>query len=68
MIEKGTIVIVADRVGVVVRTGEELCKETGADLDDHSGIWFGSLDGGIPVVRTIPSEYIQDGPRPLFEH
>ncbi len=68
MFEKGSFVTINDCTGVVICTGQELLEEIGADLDDHTGIWFGSLEGGGPVIRTIPTEYLQEGPHPRFKH
>lgn len=64
MFEKGRIVTVNDRVGVVVLTGKELV----GDMDDHTGVWFGILDEGKPEVITIPTEYLTAGPPPLLKH
>jgi hypothetical protein len=37
--------------------------------DDHVGVWFGTIDqNGRPIVCTIPIEYLQDGPKPTFQH
>lgn len=64
MIEKGRIVTVNGRVGVVVFTGKELEGE----MDDHTGVWFGTLDSGQPEVITIPTEYLVAGPDPILRH
>ena len=64
MVGKGDIVTINNRVGVVVATGQEL----GGELEDHTGVWFGSFDGEYPVVWTIPTEYVAAGPKPVFEH
>lgn len=68
MFERGAIVIVNNRIGVVVRSGHELCEEVGDDLDDHTGVWFGTMDSGTPEVWTIPTEYLSEGPEPKFTH
>ncbi len=68
MFEKGTIVTINNRIGVVVRTGKDLSEGTGHELDDHTGIWFGTMVGGIPEVWTIPTEYLSKGPEPKFKH
>jgi hypothetical protein len=68
MIKNGTIVVINDRIGVVVYTGKELSEETGCDLEDHTGVWFGTLDGNIPEVMTIPTEHLLKGPFPVFRH
>ena len=64
MFEKGRIVAVDAQVGVVVLTGSEL----GADMDDHTGVWFGTFHDGQPEVMTIPTEYLVAGPPPLVKH
>lgn len=64
MFQKGEIVTVNHRVGVVVFTGMEL----EGDMDDHTGVWFGTLDDGKPEVVTVPTEYIAAGPRPVLKH
>ena len=64
MFEKGRIVAVNDRVGVVVLTGKEL----EGDLEDHTGVWFGTLDDGKAEVITIPTEHLTAGPPPLLKH
>ena len=68
MFERGEIVTVDNRIGVVVRTGRDLCEEAGRDLDDHTGVWFGTMHEGLPEVRTIPTEYLSKGPAPNFKH
>ena len=64
MVEKGDIVTVDGQVGVVVATGREL----GGDLDDHAGVWFGSVADGHPEVWTIPTECLKAGPEPRYKH
>jgi hypothetical protein len=64
MFGNGAIVTLNGRIGVVVFTGEDL----GQDLEDHSGIWFGTFENGIPEVWTIPTEYLSTGPRPALKH
>jgi len=64
MVEKGDFVMVDTQVGVVVTTGQEL----GGDLNDHTGVWFGSFEKGHPEVWTIPTEYLAPGPKPVFKH
>ena len=50
MFQRGQIVTVNHRVGIVVFTGMEL----EGNLDDHTGVWFGTLDDGKPEV--VPSQ------------
>lgn len=64
MFEKGRIVTLDGRLGVVVLVGEELDE----DMGDHTGVWFGDVEGGRPVVFTVPTEYLAAGPRPVMEH
>jgi hypothetical protein len=64
MFQKGEIVTLNHQVGVVVLTGEEL----EGDLDDHTGVWFGTLEDSKPEVITIPTEYLAPGPRPILKH
>ena len=61
---KGEIVSVGGKVGVVVLTGKDL----DGDLEDHTGVWFGSLENGRPEVWTIPTEYLSKGSEPIFKH
>lgn len=64
MLKKGDFVRINQQIGVVVATGKEL---TG-DLEDHTGVWFGTNEHGIPDVWTIPSELLEIGPEPVFKH
>ncbi len=64
MFEKGDFVKLNQEIGVVVLTGKEL----GADMDDHTGVWFGAMEQGLPEVWTIPSEYLVPGPEPVLRH
>ena len=64
MFEKGAVVTINGRVGVVVLTGNELSEA----LADHTAVWFGDVDDGVPEVWTIPTEYLSEGPRPVFRH
>lgn len=54
MFSKGDFVKINDDIGVVVATGDEL----GGDLLDHTGVWFGICEDGIPEVCTLPTEYL----------
>jgi hypothetical protein len=64
MLKKGDFVIINKDIGVVVVTGEEL----GGDLEDHTGVWFGTYEKGVPEVWTIPTEYLATGPEPVMKH
>ncbi len=64
LIQPGQIVTINGQVGVVVLTGKELDD----DMDDHTGVWFGTTDGGLPKVFTIPTEYLAAGPLPILKH
>lgn len=64
MFNRGDFVKLDNRVGVVVITGEELP----GDLDDHTGVWFGTCEHGVPEVWTIPSEYLKEGSEPVLKH
>ena len=45
---------------VVVKTGQQLTDEQpGSDLLDHVGVWFGEVEGGKPIVYTIPADYVE---------
>jgi hypothetical protein len=63
-VQKGDLVKIGTQVGVVVATGQEL----EGDLNDHTGVWFGSFEKGRPEVWTIPTEYLTSGPKPVFKH
>ncbi len=64
MFTKGDFVAINDRVGVILMTAAELS----ADLEDHTGVWFGDLENGIPEIWTIPTEYLEKGPDPVLRH
>jgi hypothetical protein len=64
MFRIGDFVQINKQVGVVVRTGEELP----GDSEDHTGIWFGTYEKGVPEVWTIPTEYLIKGPEPVLKH
>ena len=64
MLVKGDIVTINDRVGVIVLSGEDL----GVEFEDHSGVWFGDAENGIPEVWTIPTEYLSKCPQPNLKH
>jgi hypothetical protein len=64
MFERGAIVGIDHRIGVVVLTGKEL----GGDLMDHTGVWSGTIVVGIPEVWTIPNAYLSRGPQPTLKH
>ena len=64
MFQKGAFVTINGEVGIVVMTGDELP----GDMGDHSGVWFGRCEQGIPEVRTIPTEYLEQGPAPVLRH
>lgn len=64
MLKKGDFVTIDKNIGVVVLTGKEL----GGDLEDHTGVWFGTYEKSIPEVWTIPTEYLMKGPEPLLKH
>jgi hypothetical protein len=64
MFRKGDFVIINKQIGVVVKTGEELP----GDSQDHTGVWFGTFEKGVPEVLTIPTEYLENGPEPVLKH
>lgn len=64
MFNKGEFVTISKQVGVVVRTGEELP----GDSEDHTGVWFGIYEKGVPEVWTIPTEYLEKAPEPVYKH
>lgn len=69
MFDRGSIVLLGSRVGIVAFTGDELRKEQpGCQLEDHTGVWFGSVEEGGPDVRTVPTELLRPGPSPVFKH
>ena len=64
MFQKGDFVTINQEVGIVAMTGEELP----GDMEDHTGVWFGTFVQGVPEVRTIPTEYLEAGPRAVLRH
>ena len=64
MFKKGEFVTINKEIGVVVKTGEELP----GDSEDHTGVWFGTYEYGVPEVCTIPTEYLEKGPEPVLKH
>ncbi len=64
MFKQGDFVKLNKQVGVVVRTGEQLA----GDLEDHTGVWFGKYEKGVPEVWTIPTDYLEKGPEPALKH
>ena len=64
MFKKGDFVTINKDVGVVVLTGDEM----DGDLEDHTGVWFGTYEKGVPEVWTIPTEYLKNGPEPVLKH
>ena len=64
MFRKGDFVTINKDVGVVVLTGEEM----GGSLEDHTGVWFGTDEKGVPEVWTVPTEYLTKGPEPVLKH
>jgi hypothetical protein len=64
MVKKGDFVQINKQVGVVVMIGQEM----GGDLENHTGIWFGTYENGAPEVWTIPTEYLAEGPAPVLQH
>ncbi|HYV35978.1 MAG TPA: hypothetical protein VE988_09770 [Gemmataceae bacterium] len=64
MFKKGDFVIINKQIGVVVTTGKELP----GDSDDHTGVWFGTYENGVPEVWTIPTEYLEKGLEPVLYH
>ena len=64
MLKKGDFVEINKDIGVVVMTGEDL----GDDLEDHTGVWFGTYQEGVPEIWTIPTEYLAKGPEPVMKH
>ena len=38
------------------------------DLNDHTAVWFGEIENGIPVTYTVPTEYLRPGPAPDVRH
>jgi hypothetical protein len=64
MHRKGDFVRINKQIGVVVMTGDELS----GDLEDHTGVWFGTYEKDIPEVWTIPTKYLEKGPEPVLKH
>jgi hypothetical protein len=64
MFQIGDFIILNNQVGVVVRTGAEL----GEDMEDHTGVWFGTCEDNKPEVWTVPSEYLHEAPSALMKH
>jgi hypothetical protein len=64
MFQKGDFVKINNQVGVVVRTANELP----GDSEDHTGVWFGTLEKGVPEIWTIPTEYLAGGPEQILKH
>jgi len=64
MFNKGDIVRLDSKIGVVVFTGKDLP----GDLEDHTGVWFGAVENGIPEVWTIPTEYLSQASQPKIKH
>jgi hypothetical protein len=64
MFKKGDFVTIDNKLAIVVMIGEELP----GDMEDHTGVWFGTFEKGIPEVRTIPTEYLIAGPEPVLKH
>ena len=64
MFKAGDFVILNNRVGVVTRTGNDL----GEQMEDHTEVWFGTFDKGLPEVFSIPTEYISVGPQAVKKH
>jgi hypothetical protein len=54
MFDKGDFVILDGRIGVVTTLGPEIP----GDAEDHSGVWFGEMQDGAPIVWVIPTEYL----------
>jgi hypothetical protein len=69
MFKTGEFVVHNNQVGVVAMTGEDLVSRLpGSGLEDHTGVWFGTLEDGAPDVWTIPTEYLAKGPQPVMKH
>jgi hypothetical protein len=64
MFKIGDFVKVNTQVGVVVRSGQELP----GDSEDHTGVWFGTFENGLPEIWTIPTEYLGSGPNQVLKH
>ena len=64
MLKKGDFVSINNEIGVVVLTGDDLPTEMG----DHTGVWFGTFENGVPEVWTIPTECLATGPSPAMKH
>ncbi len=64
MFKKGDFVTINKQVGVVI-----FCEgELGEYLQDHTAVWFGTLEKGAPEVWTIPTEYLENGPNYVLKH
>ncbi len=61
---RGDVVTIGNDVGIVVFMGSELP----GDMSDHTGVWFGKVENGILEVKTIPTEYLRQGPKPTLVH
>ena len=64
MFKNGDFVTINTQIGVIVMIGEGLP----GDLEDHTGIWFGTYENGVPEVWTIPTENLAKGPDPVLKH
>jgi len=64
MFKRGDFVQINKQIGVVVMIGEEIP----GDSEDHTAVWFGAYDKGIPEVWAIPTEYLSAGPEPVVKH
>lgn len=62
--KKGDFVEINKKTGVIVFTGDESL----GDMNDHAGVWFGQNKDGIPVVWTIPTEFLTKGSEPIIKH
>jgi hypothetical protein len=64
MFQRGDFIILNSDVGVVVMNGVEM----EGDLDDHTMVWFGEIENGLPVTYTVPTDYLKVGPAPEVRH
>ena len=64
MLKKGDFVTNGRDIGVVVMSGEELL----GDMEDHTGVWFGTYENGVPEVWTIPTEYLEKTSESVQKH
>src|SRR5436190_7178342 len=55
MFKKGDFVKINKDIGVVVLTGKEL----EGDNEDHTGVWFGTYEKGLPEMWIIPTGYLE---------